>query len=311
MTVSTNSAAIFQLMQHPIWNLTSRTIGQEASFFVFYCFSGDHFVPDFPNGVDRNLSFKLTAQTLGRMLQLQNSGKVVQVIQSWTKDILFSTLENSKEKIIQVHICAHGDTTWLSMAYHFGNRLQTRRDFLDDPAQSAMTPTQKGNWALRNEDAVVAGYITRILTTAQKTKIKNNHVPNASWQIWGCFSGYPSSVFDSNGTDSYFARFNFGSTFVEGVCVEIAKTFNVKCTGAQGRGGLEFWHGEGRRAVLNGTSTPARLPFWLWLTAPSSWHTFNTTGTETTLPEVLGVDRTAAELTKPAPPQWFVDMYFN
>lgn len=287
------------------------TLGEKI--FVFYGFSGDASVPSFPNGSDVNQSFKLTAQTLGKSLQFLHPNDSVEVIQAWTKDIIFNALESSPLKIKQVHIIAHGDSQWLSLAYHFdnGNRLINRATAI---GAMAGTDTDKAIESLKQEDALSVGF-SRVLPATQKQKIKDNHSADACWQIWGCFAGYSTSNF-TGGTgnailDAYFLRLNFGLPSQDGISVEISKTFGVKCSGAQGAGGLEFWFGTASKDVkLSTTKAAAKLPFWLWLTNGSTWHTFNAAGIELPKPFVLNVERDASELTKPKPPKWFTNLYW-
>ncbi|MEM7374376.1 MAG: hypothetical protein AAF587_37625 [Bacteroidota bacterium] len=287
----------------------------KTSMYVFYGFSGDISTPSFPNGQDKNQSFKLTAQTLGKTLQHLHPTSDVKVVQAWTKDIIIRELEAADKPIKQVHIVAHGDSGWISLAYGFGrgNRINGRISRIN---ALSVSENEKALQTLKDEDALVAGFLTRGLSASKKTKIKGNHASNAFWQIWGCFSGWATTKFNGDPDDAewdkYFKRLNFGQARLDGIAVEIAKTFGVKCTAARGKGGLEFWHGTSGKQVLRNTrSTAAVLPFWVWLTRQSKWHTYDSGGTELPKAFVIGEEKDAAVLTKPKPPSWLTDIYYQ
>jgi len=216
--------------------------------------------------------------------------------------------------IRQVHIFCHGDSSWLSLAYHFdqGRQLLDRARAINGLGG---TEDYKALESLKQEDAVVTGFLSRVLNADDKARIKTNHATGASWQIWGCFSGYPSTSFDGDPDDAdldkYFKRFNFGQHSIDGIAVEIAKTFGITCTAAQGNG-LEFWIGRGNGQIEPTTTTsPPIKPFWMWLTRGSDWKSFNNAGSLRSKANLFGRDRSTRALPTPRPPDWLTRGYYH
>ena len=286
------------------------------SIYLFYGYSGDAGKPPpaFPGGTDRDKSFQLVAETLGVMLGKLFPKDKVYVRQAWTKDVVMQELENAKEPIRQVHIACHGDSTWLSLAYHFdqGDRIHKRAQKYNG---QALPDDERAIAAMKEEDALVAGYLTHGLEPARVTAIKSKHAKDAGWQVWGCYAGYPVDVFTTGSgaeLDAYFLRFNLGKSALDGIMVEVAKTFGVFCTAAKGHGGLEFWHGtKAKKVERNDTKTPAKKPFWLWNVAKSVWVSYGPDGKELPKPLIFGVPCDQKDLPKPMPPKWLTDLYYK
>jgi hypothetical protein len=173
----------------------------------------------------------------------------------------------------------------------------------------------KGLETLRQEDALATGFLSRVLDTPTISRIKSNHASGASWQIWGCFCGYPKTIFTGYPgdpkLDQYFKRLNFGLAGIDGIAVEIAKTFGVFVTAAQGTG-LEFWHSSVSGQLLRNTyAEPPNKPFWMWLANGAQWKTFDPAGNMTTKPNLFGRDREPKDLPTPKPPKWMTDAYLT
>ncbi|MBU1405603.1 MAG: peptidoglycan recognition protein family protein [Proteobacteria bacterium] len=278
------------------------------AIYIFYGFSGDGGpTPAFPGGQDNNRSLELVAATLKDTLAALYPSDVIYVLQAWTKNIMIEALAKAPEKIRQVHIACHGDSTRLSLAYYFdqGKRLRELAKKIDKMAGNSNAKAIK---AMQEEDALVAGFFTHAVDPATLQQIKNNHMETAAWQIWGCYCGYASDSFRGIGdavVDPYLLRFNMGQLKVPGIAVEIAKTLGVTCTAAQGGAGMNFWHGEqGKKVVENTRKTRAKKPFWLWNTKGSSWVTYDATGKALAKPLIFQVARDKAHLPTPNPPAW-------
>ncbi|MBU0680016.1 MAG: peptidoglycan recognition protein family protein [Proteobacteria bacterium] len=278
------------------------------SIYVFYGFSGDPGkVPAFPTGKDNDRSLELVAATLKDTLAALYPSDKIYVLQAWTKNIIIDSLAKATEKIRQVHIACHGDSTMLSLAYKFdqGNRLKARAKRIN-----GMTGTSSALAiaAMKDEDALVAGFFTHAVDQTTLQKIKNNHLEKAAWQIWGCYCGYASDSFSGIGDaviDPYLKRFNMGKLSLPGLAVEIAKTLGVTCTAAKGGAGMNFWHGEkGKKVVQNSNTTPAKKPFWLWNTKGSTWVTYDAAGKALPKPLLFQVARDKSALPAPQPPAW-------
>lgn len=85
------------------------------AIYIFYGFSGDPGkTPAFPGGTDNDTSLKLVAETLKDTLAGLYPSDTIQVVQAWQKDIILTTLVKATQKIRQVHIACHGDSTMLS-----------------------------------------------------------------------------------------------------------------------------------------------------------------------------------------------------
>lgn len=290
-----------------------------TSILVFYGFSGNprRPSPSFPDGTDYDTSFKLVAETLADSLARLFPGNTVQVKQAWTKDVIVTELQNAASPVGQVHIVGHGDVTGVSLGYHFDGwtRLGARVRKWD---AAPGTDDEKAVGALRDEDALLSGLFSRGLDRATVAAIKAKLAPGVTWQIWGCWAGYPVTTFGDDpgilvhpALARYFKRFNFGAPQVDGVAVDIAKALGVICTAAIDGWGLSFWHGKPDKTIeRNGTATPARKPFWLWNTPGSRFVSYDSTGSLLAKPLIFGVPRDPPELRGGAPPTWLTSLYW-
>ncbi|GEM_PF-5525024 len=287
------------------------------NIYIFYGFSGSQRspMPAFPAGKDHDQSLALTAQTLQKSLAASYPGDHVEAVQAWSKDVLLQKLEGAAAgSIRQVHVCCHGDSAMLSLAYRFdgGKRLVARAKKFN---AMAGTDNARALKAMAQEDAIIAGFFANALDKKRLAKIRKNHAAGASWQIWGCYAGSAATVFGGFGHadgDPYLKRFNLGKSSIDGVAVDIAKSLGVTVTGAAGKGGLEFWHGEsGKSVVRNDTKTQARLPFWLWNVASSTWHTFDSAGAQLSKPTIFQTARDPKALKSGKPPKWLTDLYYT
>lgn len=284
--------------------------------YVFYGYSGNQRLPTpaFPNGNDRDKSFQIVAETLGVTLQKLNPADRVLVMQAWSKDVIVSTLESSAELIGQVHVAAHGDSTRLSLNYHFdrgSQLLALAQKWNADPG----TDTARAIGALREEHGLVTGYFTRGIEPPRLVAIKANLTSNTTFQIWGCFSGHENEVFTGWGDpeiDPYLQRFNFGNPQVDGLARDIAIGLGISCTAAVNGWGLSFWHGTpGKRVKKNDRKVLAQQPFWLWNTKKSDWVTYDSSGLRTPKPSIFGVFRDRTELPRPKPPRWLTSIFWS
>ncbi|PLX46937.1 MAG: hypothetical protein C0613_15370 [Desulfobulbaceae bacterium] len=278
------------------------------AIYIFYGFSGDPGkTPAFPGGTDNDTSLKLVAETLKDTLAGLYPSDTIQVVQAWQKDIILTTLVKATQKIRQVHIACHGDSTMLSLAYKFdhGKRLKKRAKKFNAMKGTAKDRAIK---AMQAEDALVAGFFSQAMDPTTLTTIKGNHSAGAAWQIWGCYCGYATDKFSGFGDaviDPYLKRFNLGKLSLPGIAVEIATSLGVTCTAAKGGAGMNFWHGEpGKKVVQNSRTTKAKKPFWLWNTKGSSWVTYDAGGKTIAKPLIFQVARNKADLPTPKPPTW-------
>jgi hypothetical protein len=291
---------------------------QKRANYVFYGFSGSQPLPPFPDGRDADQSFALVARTLETSLRKLFPGDDVHVVQAWTKEKIVDALERATAPIREVHLAAHGAATWVSLAYHFDPRLAARILRVNG------LPASEHDRALetmRSEDALVAGYLSHGIDPARLARVRANHGPGASWQIWGCYAGESPTRFGDPSLPSplleYFERLNLGLAHVDGIAVEIAKRLGVVCTAARdlpGRveRGLQFWHGKPNRTVdKNTTTTPARLPFWLWNVPGSVWVSYDASGAELPTPQLLGSARPTADLLPGKPPRWLTELFWR
>lgn len=268
----------------------------------------------FPDAIDKDLSFKMAAETVADSLRKVYTKDNIIVIQAWTKDKIIDALKSDGLPIRQVHIFCHGDADWLSLAYKFDhlNRIKNRARAIDAMAGSE---TAKGLEALKQDDAFIVGYLSRVMDGATKSKIKSNHSVGASWQIWGCFSGYQRTTFtgfdDDPLLDRYFKRFNFGLTDFDAIAVEIAKTFGVIVTAAVGKG-LAFSHGTPSGQVIrNDKHVLPVKPFWMWLESNSHWNTYDAAGNAVPKANLFGKDREVSELPTGKPPKWLTEAFYS
>ena len=301
---------------------TARDAGVAAaeprSILVFYGYSGEAALPDYPDGVDTNQSFALVAKTIAATLRKAFPGDEVTVVQAWHKDKLIDALERAAHPIRQVHVACHGDSTRLSLSYHYDERFQHAVD-----TYNAMSGSDhaRGLAALKAEDAIVAGFFKWGLEPGRLDRIAAAHAPGATWQIWGCFAGYPSDTLGDPGftaaQNAYVTRMGLGFTTVDGIAVEIAKQLKVTCTAAVDEPGLSdrgllFWHGTAAHAVeMNDNRTAARLPFWLWNNSGSKWVTYGPDGVARPIRIVLGAPHSDGELATGKPPRWLTDAFWK
>ncbi|HZF47526.1 MAG TPA: hypothetical protein VE093_02690 [Polyangiaceae bacterium] len=291
----------------------------DDSIYIFHGHYGDlprgQQAAKWPNGVEHNQSFALAAKTLENILTHWFMSTRVYVRQAWNKDILFRELERATLPIRQVHIMAHGESTQVSLAYRYddGKRLKDRiKKFNLDKS----TPKEKlafRQW--QAEDALVVGYLRHYLGNKGIAKIKNNHARDASWQIWGCYSGFPEATLgtsDDVERNVYFRRFAYkqNTATISGIAVEIAKMLGVTCTAAIGQGGTQFWRGAGKgRAQISSSKERAVKPFWLWLNHNSRWVSYDPTGAALDQPVMFQWTWDKSSVSGPQLPQWLIDAY--
>lgn len=294
-------------------NLTNP--GDPRTIIVAYGFSGDGMrTGTFPSGTDNNLSFQLVAETLKKSLEQVYTKDDVVLVKAWQKDDLLAAIkavDETQKPIRQLHLCCHGDSTWLSLAYHApADRLLNRAKTIN---ALAMTEDQRGIEALKQEDAIAAGYFSRAVSASEKATLRKKFGSNATWQIWGCFAGDHPTVYDGHpdpDLDKYFKRLNFGATTIDSVSVEIAKELGIIVTAATGAGGLEFWVTDSSGKVIrSSTSTAAKQPFWLWRTSGSKFVSYDAKGALRAQANLFGRDRDPSLLPGPKPPQWLTDAY--
>lgn len=285
-----------------------------ASIFIFYGFSGNSGVPlpSFPDGVDRDQSYRLVAETLGVSIKKLFPTDNIHVQQAWTKDAILRTLETTSEPVRQVHIVAHANSTRLSLAYRYDSNTRLRTLALKHKPMH-FTDAECVIEAVREDDAFVAGFFAKALEEPRLAAIKSNHIDGASWQIWGCYAGYASVTVRGIGDtdiDPYLESLNFDSPTVPGIAVDIAKTLGVTCTAARDGVGLEFWHRMPTgKVVRNGTKTPANPPFWLWPAKRSRWVSFDPSGSLLPEPIIFEQPRKRPILRTARPPRWLTDLF--
>jgi len=286
-----------------------------SSILIFYGFSGDQGrpVPSFPDGTDHDRSFQIVAETLKVSLEKLFPADDIRVQQAWTKDQILPLLESPPERIRQVHIACHGLASRLSLAYYYDHLTRLRalaRHYNVAPG----TEDDRAIAAMRDEDALLAGFFSRALDPARVATIRGNHESGASWQIWGCFAGQSLVRFEYTGDPDltpYFDRFNFGLGNVPGIAVDIATSLDVTCTAARDGSGLSFWHGpRARRVKKNNTSVNAVPPFWLWSTRGSRWVSYDSAGSVLPNPVIFGLPRGSGDLPTPKPPRWLTDLFW-
>lgn len=285
-----------------------------TSIFIFYGFSGDSGVPlpNFPEGVDHDQSYYLVAETLGVSIKRLFPTDNIHVQQAWTKDTILQTLEMASEPVRQVHIVAHANSTRLSLAYRYDSNTRLRALALKHKPIHASN-TECAIEAMREDDALVAGFFAKALEEPRLAAIKSNHINGASWQIWGCYAGCASVTFRGIGDaniDPYLESLNFDLPAVPGIAVDIAKTLGVTCTAARDGVGLEFWHRTpSGKVVRNGTRTPSNSPFWLWPAKRSRWVSFDPSGNLLPEPIIFEQPRKRPILPTARPPRWLTDLF--
>jgi Cellulase (glycosyl hydrolase family 5) len=292
---------------------------EKRTNFVFYGFSGAEPLPPFPDGRDADQSFALVARTLEASLKKLFPADETRVLQAWTTEKVLDALEHAGAPIREVHIASHGAATWISLAYHFNTRLFPRMQQIN---ALPVSDHQRALEAMRAEDALVAGFLTNAIEPDRLARIRANHGPDASWQIWGCYAGESPTRFQGDPAlpdwmNTYFERLNLGMARIDGIAVEIGKRLGVVCTAARDRPGepergLEFWHGTPAHTVeRNTTTTPAKAPFWLWNVPGSVWVSYDVTGSELPTPRLLGSPRPQADLLPGKPPRWLTDLFWR
>lgn len=285
-----------------------------SSILVFYGFSGSpkEPVPSFPDGVDYDRSYQLAAETLGSSIKKLFPTDNVHVRQAWTKDAILRALETASESIRQVYIVAHADSTRLALACRYDGNARLRKSAVKHNAVPR-TDTKRAIEAMKDDDALIAGFFANALEELRLATIKSNHVNGASWQIWGCYAGYASDTFRGIGDadiDPYLERFNFDLPTVPGIAVDIAKSLGVTCTAARDGLGLEFWRRMPTgKVVRNDTRTPANPPFWLWPTRGSRWVSFDPSGKPLPRPLIFEQPRKRPILPTARPPRWLTDLF--
>ena len=289
-----------------------------TSAYVFFGFSGNPKTPwpEFPDGTDTNLSWQLVASTLATCIRNISPDLDVHVVQSWTKDKIISALSSAPSPVEQVHIVSHADATGISLAYHFDGRLDQR---VLKYLESTDPEDVKAVAALKEEDALLSGYFTRGLDEAGRDSLTAKLAPESSWQIWGCWSGFPATQFGHADLDAerraYFDRFNFGQSSVPGIAMDIATSLGVYCTAARDGWGLSVWHGTTARQIVPNPElhdkTPAVEPFWLWNTKGSQFVTYTPGGSVREKPLILGSPREPIDIPAGRPPTWLTDSYWG
>lgn len=305
----------------------------EGSIIIAYGYSGSprQPTPPFPDGVDHDQSFQMAARTLAAVLRKWFRARDidVKVVQAWSKDGLLRALEEATAPIHQVHVFCHGDATRLSLAYKFdgGQRLGER--VLRFNAMKDKSDEERAYAQWEAEDAVMVGLLSRSLDPDRLARLRAMHAENASWQIWGCYAGYETTKLGTSSDETmnaYSRRFTLGQPIVDGIAVDIAKSLNLVCTAAKGKGGLEFWVLDKQthrvRKARMTPPDPAAEPYWLWSTGQSEWVSYNAKGehmNEVVLFQwawdpkdlkVMKLNEATGQMEHTGePPPWFVDGY--
>jgi hypothetical protein len=124
------------------------------------------------------------AETLHDILRVLFPRSAVHVSQAWTKSEVFSRILRSDGPVRQVHVLAHGDTRHLSLAHGFGGRtrlLERARRF----NRMVTSDFDRAVASVRDEDAIVQGYLTFGLSSGERAALRARHLPDAQWQLWG------------------------------------------------------------------------------------------------------------------------------
>jgi hypothetical protein len=292
----------------------------EKTIFIFYGYSGAEArcAPSFPDGVDPDRTPALAAETLHDTFRRLYPDTQVRLVQAWTKERLFSALfEAQPGSVQQVHVIAHGDATSIALAHGYdgGRRALERarrhnRAVRDDAARASA--------AMAEEDSLVAGHLTHVMTARELSLLQAQHAPGASWQLWGGNAGAELDRADLRlgqpELQVYYRRFQ--SMQQESLAREIAVRLHVSCTATRSPPGRLPMYGltnDGRMVPVSknarGRTDASRKPTWLWPEG-SGWVTHTAgSGRVASAPVFLGAAVPTAEVVTDAPPAWVGDLY--
>jgi hypothetical protein len=284
---------------------------------IFHGYSGSRVLTgDFPDGTEKDQSFRIAADTLGGYLTTEQYQ--VSIYQSWTKSIIERTITAAAEKsIAELHIFCHGDPIGLSLAYGYqrGARALEQATMYNQYPATDFGATKR---ALREEDAILSGWGSFALTPDELRALRSKFADGALIQIWACFTGEFEWRFGSHPNPTlrtYFLRFNRTLPKVPGIARDLAMSFGLDCTASQSDGsfGLEFWHrGPTAKIVLNTSGVRAKAPFWLWPVKGAVWKTYKPDGTlnanSIRMPGGRSFQPTATEVRPGMPPKWLTGL---
>jgi hypothetical protein len=122
---------------------------------------------------------------------------------------------------------------------------------------------------LRSEAGIMSGFYD-ILPTSKLGAIKAQLAPKALMQIWGCFAGAPTHIFDP---DPYWNLLNpVGGRPVDGIARHIARALGITVTAIHDPvmkiHGADPWYRDQHGKFHTGEQKklPDRLPQWSWPT---------------------------------------------
>jgi len=313
----------------------------------FYGYSGSSATIDFKTGQDPNRLFKLAAGTLGRMAKQTSPGATVYPpMKSWTYTAITDAVANLQAvsaarggQVKEIHICCHGGSAMLSLAYNFdkGERIRRRAshfNMLATPGSDRIAAYT----ALDDEDALLSGTFsmftadvpTNKLRKMRTTIFRNMLAKDAYIHLWGCYSGAEWANFTlppvsqhlrgGRSTDwlpevqTYLTRFELRKPS-PGIARDMAMALGVPVTAARllegkSEGGVNFYYRDAKGNVVEtqkGTSYSE--PIWMWPIKNSRWVTYGPDGNERPTVRVFGLEFRPEDLQGGKPSEWFVKIY--
>lgn len=299
----------------------------DYKIFPFFGFSGSDKVTDIKSGKDTDRSFELVASTLSRMAKnLYPASNVFPAFKSWTyRDMLTGLLFGAMSGTIgEIHVCTHGGSSLLSLAYEFdgGERIRKRAKKLNRLVRT-IGERAAGIQALDEEDGLWTGTLSvfpsdpdnwrkRAVDLIKPALDKNGYI-----HVWGCYAGstLASLSYDDDAVlGPYFKRFRLRNEN-PGVARDIAMALGRPVTAAQvladkSEGGLNFWVRRDNGKIERASRKEApKAPYWLWPDKNAKWVTFKPDGSESSKVRIWSSEWDAKDVASGKPPEWFTSFY--
>jgi len=313
---------------------------------TFYGYSGSKGQLHFDKGEDRNRLFALAAGTLSRMSKMaQPSLSAFPPVKSWyymkilgIANDLLTVGAFSGNKVKDIHICCHGGSAMLSLAYKFegGKRIAERAKRFSNRV-SPSSERRIALEALDEEDALFSGTLSLFDAQVPSNEVRRTRTlllkdilaPTAYIHIWGCYSGEEWADFtmppaaprrgepaDENHrlVQAYLQRFELRKPS-PGVARDIAMALGVPVTAArlvkgQTSGGVNFWHRDAKGRVEEVSDDAAyKEPIFMWPMKRSEWVTYGPDGEARPNVRFFNRECSRDEVPGGKPPKWFTDLY--
>jgi hypothetical protein len=262
--------------------------------WIFIGYSGARAIspPRFPDGHDPDSRPRQCAAQLRDALRYLYPGRAIKVAAAWSRAHVFERLLNERDSIDQVHVIAQGDAHRLDLAYRYddGRRLLERARRV---ARGATSPERRAEVALRDEDALVSGWLSNAASREQLAALRAHHRTGACWQLWTAPEPLRTLPDRHYLELAAYSRALSAAASPDGLAAEIARQLAVPCTT-----GLEALRTPNRQ----------REGEWTW-GAPAGWHTFWPNGARSSETVLLcGLPHPARAMAGERRPMWIASL---